>query len=373
MSALALRHGAVNLGQGFPDDDPPDHVVAAAHAALDAGHHQYAPGPGVPALRRAIAEHRERFHGQRFDPDDEVTVTFGATEAVTAAVLALCSPGDEVVVLEPVYDAYTAVIAMAGAREVRVPLQPPSEAVPGWHLDPERLRAAVTDRTRLVLLNTPHNPTGLVLGVDELDAVAEVCVEHDLLAVTDEVYEHLLVDAVHVPLATRPGMAERTVTVSSVSKTFRATGWKVGWACAPRPLTTAIRTVKQFLSFAGGTPLQHAAVAALGSDDAVYAEVAATHRRRHDRLVAGLRDAEVPVTPAAGTYFVTADLAPFGHEDAAAFCRWAPEAIGVAAVPVGAFVTTVPETVRSLVRLACCKPDDVLDEGVRRLAAGLRR
>jgi N-succinyldiaminopimelate aminotransferase len=378
VSALAHRHDAANLGQGFPDDGPPDHVVAAAHAALDAGHHQYAPGPGIPALRRAIADHQRRFHGQQVDPDTEVTVTFGATEAVTAAVLALCDPGDEVLVLDPVYDSYTAVIALAGAVEVRVPIDPPT-ADHGWHLDLDRLEAAITPRTRLLLLNTPHNPTGLVLDTTELDRIAELCDRHDLIAVTDEVYEHLLVpspevgrpDPVHVPLATRPGAAGRTITVSSAGKTFSCTGWKIGWAVAPAPLSAAVRAVKQYLSFAGGTPLQHAVVAALGSDDATYDEVAARNARRHAILVDGLRAADVAVTPSAGTYFVTVDLATLGHDDAVRFSREAPERDGVAVVPIASFSST-PDRVRSLARLAACKRDEVLQVGVERLLASRR-
>lgn len=370
ISALAHEHGAANLGQGFPDDQPPAHVVEAAHAALDAGYHQYAPGPGIPALRRAVAEHQQRFHGQAVDPDDEVTVTFGATEAVTAALLALCDPGDEVLVLDPVYDSYTGVIAMAAAVEVRVPIDPPADGE-GWHLDLDRLAAAITPRSRVLLLNSPHNPTGLVLTTEELDQVAALCVQHDLLAVTDEVYEHLVHDRSHVPLATRPGMAERTVTISSAGKTFSCTGWKIGWAVAPPPLTTAVRTVKQFLSFAGGTPLQHAVVSALGSDDATYAEVTDRNARRHRLLVDGLSDADVAVTPAAGTYFVTVDLASLGYEDAVAYSRVAPAKHGVAVVPVAPFSGT-PDRLRSLARLAACKRDEVLTEGVERLIASRR-
>ena len=381
MTALAQAHDAVNLGQGFPDEDPPAAVLAAAHAALDAGHNQYAPGPGVPVLRAAIAAHLRDRYGLRYDPDTEVTVTFGATEAVAASLLALCEPGDEVVVLEPTYDAYTAAIAMAGAREVRVPLSPPEvegEVAgadggalerPGWHLDVDRVAAAITPRTRVLLCNSPHNPTGAVLSVAELDAIAALCVDNDLIAVTDEVYEHLVYDGVHVPLATRPGMRERTVTISSAGKTFSCTGWKVGWACAPPALTAAVRTTKQFLSFAGGTPLQHAIATALALPEEEVATVTEAHRRRRDLLVDGLLAAGLPTTRAAGTYFVTADVAPWGWQDGAAFCRWAPEALGVAAVPVTAFVED-PAPVRSLVRVAFCKPEPVLSEGLRRLAEG---
>jgi N-succinyldiaminopimelate aminotransferase len=393
MTALALRHQAVNLGQGFPDTDPPSEVVEAAQRAMVDGHNQYAPGPGVPALRAAIAAHQERFHGLTYDPEREVTVTFGATEAVAATLLAVCEVGDEVVVLEPTYDAYPAVIAMAGAVERRVPLTAPSARVPppsrvtagphertgdgpevdggalevgAWHLDVDRLAAAIGPRTRVLLLNSPHNPSGMVLDVATLDAIAELCVAHDLIAVTDEVYEHLVFEGSHVPLATRPGMRERTVTISSAGKTFSCTGWKVGWACAPPALTAAVRTTKQFLSFSGATPFQHAIAVALASPDEVYGEVTEVHRQRRDLLVDGLQGLGVPVTRSAGTYFVTADLGPLGHADADAFCRWAPAALGVAGIPVSAFVRdTAP--VQSLVRFAICKPNDVLADGVRRL------
>jgi N-succinyldiaminopimelate aminotransferase len=373
MTALAQAHDAINLGQGFPDEDPPAEVVEAAVAALQAGHHQYAPGPGVAPLRAAIVDHQGRFHGLHFDPADEVTVTFGATEAVAAAILALCEVGHEVVVLEPTYDAYGAVIAMAGAVPVPVPLRPPGADGEGaFRPDLDAFEAAIGPRTRLVLLNSPHNPTGTVLLEDELDRIAELCVEHDLVAVTDEVYEHLVYDGTHVPLASRPGMRERTVTVSSAGKTFSCTGWKIGWACAPPALTAAVRTTKQFLSFAGGTPLQHAVAAALALPDAVFDRGRATHRRRRDLLHGGLRDLGLSAVLPAGGYFVTADVAPLGFADGEAFCRWAPAAIGVAAVPVSAFVRD-PAPVRSLVRFAFCKRDDVLEDGLTRLADARER
>jgi N-succinyldiaminopimelate aminotransferase len=370
MTALAQANQAVNLGQGFPDEDPPATVVEAAVAAMHAGHHQYAPGPGVQALREAIAAHQRRFHGLTYDPDAEVTVTFGATEAVAAAILALCEVGDEVVVLEPTYDAYGAVIAMAGAVPVPVPLTPPASGAPAgarFRLDPDVLEAAIGPRTRLVLINSPHNPTGTVLHAHELDAVAELCVRHDLVALTDEVYEHLVYDGAHVPLATRPGMRERTLTISSAGKTFSCTGWKVGWACAPADLSAALRTTKQFLSFSGGTPLQHAIAHALALPDEVYGTSVAMHRRRRDLLHRGLVDLGLPAVLPEGGYFVTADVAPLGFEDGERFCRWAPAAVGVAAVPVSAFVRD-PCSVRSLVRFAFCKQDEVIEEGLVRLA-----
>jgi N-succinyldiaminopimelate aminotransferase len=373
MTALAIEHDAVNLGQGFPDQDPPDEVVAAAHAALDAGHHQYAPGPGVAVLRQAIAAHQQRFYGLSYDPDDEVTVTFGATEAMAATILALCENDDEVLVLEPTYDAYSASIAMAGATERRVALSPPGhdDLDAGWRLDLDRFAAAIGPRTRLVLINTPHNPTGTVLEDHELEGIARLCVEHDLIAVTDDVYEHLVFDGRHRPLASFPGMRERTITISSASKTFSATGWKVGWACAAPELISAVRTTKQFLSFSGGTPLQHAVAHALHLPDDVFDDLEGAHRRRRDLLIAGLTTAGVPVMKPAATYFLVADVAPWGYEDGESFCRRAPADIGVAAVPVSAFVED-EAPVRSLVRFAYCKRDEVLEEGVARLR-GLAR
>jgi N-succinyldiaminopimelate aminotransferase len=373
MTALAVAHDAVNLGQGFPDEDPPAALVEAAHAALRDGHHQYAPGPGMPRLRRAIAEHQRTRYGLDLDPDDEVTVTFGATEAVAAALLAVCEPDDEVVVLEPTYDAYAAVVALAGARLVPVPLvRRPGPLGDRFAPDLDRLAAAITPRTRVLLLNSPHNPTGTVLTTPELEAIARLCVDRDLLAVTDEVYEHLVHDGRHVPLATLPGMRERTVTVSSAGKTYSCTGWKVGWACAPPSLTAAVRTTKQFLSFAGGTPLQVAVAAALPDVDDLVADAAARHRRRRDLLHRGLVDLGLPAVRPEGGYFVTADVAPFGFDDGEAFCRWAPAAVGVAAVPVSAFVRdTTP--VRSLVRFAFCKRDEVIEQGLARLADVPRR
>jgi N-succinyldiaminopimelate aminotransferase len=363
MTDLAVAHEAVNLGQGFPDEDPPAWLLDAVAAAMAEGHNQYAPGPGVAALRRAVADHRQRFQGLDYDPDAEVTVTFGATEAMAVTVQALCEVGDEVLILEPAYDAYRAVVSLAGAVQRRIPTA-------GGSLRPdlERLEAAIGPRSRLLIVNSPHNPTGIVLTDDELDAIARLCVEHDLIAVTDEVYEHLVYEGAHRSLASRPGMRERTVSISSAAKTFSCTGWKVGWACAPPPLTDALRIVKQYVSFSGATPFQHAVAAALGQDDAAYAQLVDRLRARRDRLCDGLEEIGLEVTRPQGTYFAVADVAPLGHDDGAAFCRWAPGAVGVAAVPVSAFVDD-PAPVRSLVRLAFCKADQVLDAGLERLAA----
>jgi N-succinyldiaminopimelate aminotransferase len=361
MSALAERTGSINLGQGFPDEDGPIEVLDAAAAALHAGANQYAPLAGVPPLRLAIAEHQRSRYGLEHDPDTEVQVTFGATEAIAAALLGLCNPGDEVIALDPTYDSYAAGVALAGARLRRVALNPPD-----WRFDPAELAAAVSERTRLVLLNSPHNPTGRVLDRAELEAVAVVCRDQDLIAVTDEVYEHLVFEGEHVPLATLPGMAERTLTISSIGKTFSVTGWKIGWACGPADLVGAVRGAKQFMTFAGGTPLQHAAAVALGIAEEHGARLAAELKGKRDRLCAGLERAGFEVLRPAGTYFVNVDVA----EDAVAFCRDLPERAGVVGIPTSVF-SGDPERVRTLVRFAFCKREEVIDEAARRLA-GLR-
>jgi len=361
MSALAERTGSINLGQGFPDEDGPAAVLDAAAAALHAGANQYAPLPGVPALRAAIAEHQRSRYGLELDPDTEVQVTFGATEAIAAALLGLCDPGDEVLALDPAYDSYAAGAAFAGARLRRVPLRPPE-----WRFEAADLEAAVSDCTRVVLLNSPHNPTGRVLDREELETVAAVCRDRDLVAVCDEVYEHLVFDGEHVPLATLPGMAGRTLTVSSIGKTFSFTGWKVGWACGPAELVAAVRGAKQFMTFAGGTPLQHASAVALGTAEAHGARLAAELAARRDRLCAGLERAGFGVLRPQGTYFVNVDVG----EDAIAFCRDLPERAGVVGIPTSVF-SDDPERVRTLVRFAFCKREAVIDEAARRLA-GLR-
>ncbi len=354
MSALAERTGAVNLGQGFPDFDGPSEVLEAAEAAMRAGHNQYAPLAGVPALRDAIAAHQARFYG--LEPED-VQVTFGATEAIAAAMLGLLEPDDEVIVFEPLYDSYAASIAMAGARRNVVTLRPPD-----WSFDPAELVAA-GPRARMVLLNTPHNPTGKVFSRDELEQVAAVCREHDLIAVADEVYEHLVYEGEHVPLATLDGMAERTLTISSLGKTFSVTGWKIGWATGPAGLVGAVRAAKQFLTFAGGTPLQHAGAAALGLGDDFYAALTASFAAKRDRLCAGLLAAGLEPLRPAGTYFVNAQV----DGDGVAFCRELPERAGVVAIPTSVFYDH-EEVGRSLVRFAFCKRDSVIDEAAARLA-----
>lgn len=361
MSRLAVAHDAVNLGQGFPDFPAPEIVTDAAVAAIHAGHNQYAPGRGVPSLLEAIASHQKRFWRLDYDPATEILATAGATEAICATLLALLETGDEVVVFEPFYDSYQASIAMAGAVARPVTLDRRDRC-----FDPEDLAHAITPKTRLVLLNSPHNPTGKVFSIDELRVVADACVEHDLVAVTDEVYEHLVLDGRHVPLATLPGMRERTVTISSAGKTFSVTGWKIGWACAPAPLVDAVRTAKQFMTYVNGTPFQHAIAAALSADDALFDELATGYRARRDRLSAGLAEAGFDVLDSAGTYFVTVDLG--SDIDDRAWCLELPERAGVAAVPASVFYAD-PRRGRGLVRFAFCKTDDVLDEGARRLRA----
>jgi N-succinyldiaminopimelate aminotransferase len=361
MTRLAIQHDAVNLGQGFPDFAAPAEVTEAAVEAIRAGHNQYGPGPGVPELRQAIARHQQRFWGLDFDPDTEVLVTVGATEAVCASLLALLEVGDEVVVFEPFYDSYRAAIAMAGAVAVPVPLARRDRS-----FDPEAFAAAITPKTRLVLLNSPHNPTGKVFERSELAVVARACVDHDLIAVADEVYEHLVFDGEHVPLACLPGMRDRTVTISSAGKTFSVTGWKIGWLCAAPPLVTAIRTAKQFMTFVNGTPFQHAIATGLDLDDGYYTTYLTAYRARRERLAEGLADAGFDVLPSAGTYFLTVDLGP--DADDQAFCLSLPERAGVAAVPASVFYADQARG-RGLVRFAFCKTDEVLDEGLHRLAA----
>jgi N-succinyldiaminopimelate aminotransferase len=367
MSALALRTGAINLGQGFPDTDGPAEIVDAVTAAMRSGSaNQYAPLAGVPELRAAIAAHQQRCYGLEIDPDRGVQVTFGATEAIAATMLGLLEPGDEVVVLEPFYDSYAATIAMAGATRRVVTLRPPDFA-----LDPAALAAAAAGaRVRMILLNSPHNPTGRVLSRDELGAVARACVEHDLVAVTDEVYEHLVFDGEHVPLATLPGMAERTLTISSAGKSFSFTGWKIGWCSGPPELVAAVSAAKQFLSFAGGTPFQHAVAGALGDAERHVAPLRAALQAGRDRLCDGLRAAGLGVCVPQGGYFVNADVAPLGVHDAGAWCRALPASAGVVAIPTDAFYAD-PEAGRTLVRFAYCKRPEVIDEAVQRLAAAV--
>jgi N-succinyldiaminopimelate aminotransferase len=367
MSALAARTGSVNLGQGFPDTDGPPEMLAAAAEALRSGANQYPPLPGIPALRAAIVEHERRFWGLARDPDTEVVVTAGATEALAASILALCEAGDEVVCFEPYYDSYAAAVALAGAVRRPVTLRPGTDGRYGF--DEAALRAAFGPRTRLVLLNSPHNPTGKVFTAQELTLIAQLCEEHDVYAVTDEVYEHLVftdASGPHVPLAALPAMRERTLRISSAGKTFSCTGWKVGWATGPAPLVSAVLRVKQFLTFVNAGPLQPAVAVALRLPAEYFAGFGAGLQARRDRLVAGLRDAGFAVLPAEGTYFVTADITPLGGTDGVDFCRSLPERCGVVAVPTQVFYDH-QEAGRRLIRFAFCKREDVIDEAARRL------
>jgi N-succinyldiaminopimelate aminotransferase len=361
MSALATATGAVNLGQGFPDTDGPPVIAEAAIDAIRAGHNQYPPGIGIAELRQAIADHQRRFYGIELDPDSEVLVTAGATEALAAAFLALCDPGDEVITFEPWYDAYSADAALAGAVRRTVTLRPPD-----YSFDAEALRAAVTSRTRFVLLNSPHNPTGKVFTRDEIETIAAVCVEHDLLAVTDEVYEHLVFEGAHVPLCTLSGMSDRTLTISSAGKTFSFTGWKIGWVSGPADLVAVVRAAKQWLTYVNGAPFQHAVALGLGLGDDVYAALADDLREKRDHLCEGLLDAGFEIFLPAGTYFVTADVRSLGEEDGLAFCRALPGRCGVVAVPNVVFYDDL-EAGKSLVRFAFCKRHEVLDEALVRL------
>ncbi len=366
ITALAQRHGAVNLGQGFPDFDGPEPVKEAAVRAIREGRNQYCPTGGIPELSEAIRRHQERFWRLAYGPD-EITVYAGATEAIFASLQALCDPGDEVVLFEPFYDSYRASITMAGARERVVTLHDrPGGSDGGFTYAPEELEAAVTPRTRAILLNTPHNPTGKVYSRAELEHLAELCRRHDLILISDEVYEHLVYEGEHLSPAALPGMRERTVVISSAGKTFSLTGWKIGWTCAPAPITRALRAAHQFITFCNGTPLQYAVAEALASDDAYFEDFTRAYRARRERLCSGLEEVGFGVRRPAGTYFVLADIRPLGWDDDLEFCRRLPEAVGVAAIPPTSFYLHREEG-RHLVRFAFCKTDAVLDEAVRRL------
>ncbi len=365
MSALAVRTGAINLGQGFPDEDGPRAMLDAAVEAVRSGANQYPPGPGLPELREAVAAQRLGRYGLSYDPATEVFVTVGATEGVAASMLALAEPGDEVVVFEPYYDSYAATIALAGAVRRPVTLRPDGGR---FTFDPDELRAAVTSRTRVILVNSPHNPSGTVFTRAELESIAAVCREHDLIAVTDEVYEYLTFDdAEHVPLASLDGMRERTVSVSSAGKTFSVTGWKTGWVTAPAPLIRAVQTVKQFLTYAVSAPYQRAAAYALGNEVPWVEELRKSLQAKRDRLVTGLEAAGFAAYRPQGTYFVQADIRPLGFTDGMELVRELPGRAGVVAIPTQVFYDH-PEAGAHFLRFAFCKRDDVIDEAVERLA-----
>lgn len=364
MSALAVATGSVNLGQGFPDTDGPREVLDAAIDAINSGLNQYPPGPGMQVLRDAIAAHQSRFYGVDYDPNSEVLVTAGATEALAGALISLLDTGDEVVVLEPMFDSYAPCIAMAGAVVKPVTLRPPQ-----YTFDPDELRAAFTQKTKLVLFNTPHNPTGRVFTREEVQMVADLAIEHDVIVVTDEVYEHLVFDGLeHVALSSLPGMRERTVVISSGGKTFNTTGWKIGWVCGPAPLVSAIRTAKQFLTYVNGGPFQPAIALGLGLPDSFFHGLAADLQSKRDHLVPGLHAAGFDVFPTQSTYFVTVDVRPLQPDgDGMAFCRALPDRCGVVAIPAEVLYADKAEG-RHIVRFAFCKKLEVIDEAVRRLS-----
>lgn len=364
MSALAVATGSINLGQGFPDTDAPREVLDAAIAAINSELNQYPPGPGMPVLRHAIAAHQQRFYGLEYDADTEVLITCGATEALAGALLGLLDTGDEVVVFDPLFDSYAPCIAMAGAVPKPVPLRPPA-----YTFDPDQLRAAVTPKTKLILLNTPHNPTGRVFTREEMQTIADLAIERDLLVLTDEVYEHLTFDgAQHIAMATLPGMRERTLSISSGGKTFNTTGWKVGWLCGPPPLVQAARTAKQFLTYVSSGPFQPAIAAGLGLPDQFFHDVAADLQAKRDHLLPGLRAAGFDVYDTSATYFVTADIRPLRADgDGMAFCRELPDRCGVVAIP-NEVLYLDKAAGRHLVRFAFCKRLEVLDEAAQRLA-----
>ncbi|MFE3256745.1 pyridoxal phosphate-dependent aminotransferase [Nocardia sp. NPDC059091] len=367
MTELAVRHGAVNLGQGFPDSDGPAGMLEVARQAIADGFNQYPPGRGVLVLRQAIAADRARRYGTHYDPDTQVLVTVGATEAIAATVLGLVEPGEDVVLIEPYYDSYAAAIALAGARRRTARLVPDGD---GFALDLDSLRAAITPKTRLLLLNSPHNPTGTVLSRADLTAIADIAIEHDLYVMSDEAYEHLYYDGhEHISLSTLPGMFERTIVISSAAKTFSVTGWKIGWACAPAPLLDAVLAAKQFLTFVGGGPFQPAVAHALNTEQRWVAALRDTLSEKRLRLSAALADAGFGVKRSDGTYFVCADITPLGATDAYAFCKELPERLGVAAVPVSVFADDKAAW-NHLVRFTFCKKEETIAEGVRRLRAG---
>ncbi|TVQ51424.1 MAG: aminotransferase class I/II-fold pyridoxal phosphate-dependent enzyme [Phycisphaerales bacterium] len=367
MSRLALEHDAINLGQGFPDFDGPDFVKDAACEAIRSGQNQYARSIGVPALNKAIAKRFQRESGLSPDPETEITVTTGCSEALAASFLGLVNPGDEVILFEPYYDSYRACVAMAGAKAKFITLKPPH-----FRIDEAALREAFSDKTRAILINTPHNPTGAVFNLDELHLIAELCKEHDAMAITDEVYEHLTFGVEHEHLAAVDGMYERTVTLSSLGKTFSFTGWKIGWAIAPPHLSNAVRMAHQYLTFASATPLQHGAVAAINAPDSYFDEFRAAYKRRRDLLVDGLARVGFKVHPPQGTYFVLADHTPFGFANDVAFCKYLIEEIGVAAIPPSAFYAN-PEEGKDLVRFAFCKSEAMLREAISRMSELKRR
>ena len=375
-SALALKHGAMNLGQGFPDFDGPEAVKEAARKAITDGVNQYAPSPGLRDLRVAIAEQGARFHGHTgIDPDTMVTVTSGATEAILCVMLGLVDSGDEVVAFEPFYDSYDANIGFIGARARYVPLRPPDASHSAWWFDRDEVRAAFGPKTRLLILNSPHNPTGKVFTREELEFLGALCAEHDVKVLSDEVYEHIVFGpARHVRPATVPSLADRTVTVSSGGKSFSLTGWKIGWIIAPPALRDAVQRAHQFVTFATASPLQAAMAAALRLPDAYFQELSALYLSKRERLLKGLAEAGLKAHVPEGSYFIMADIAGRGFADDVAFCRHLVTEVGVAAIPPSVFYGPEHKALgQGMARFAFCKTEAVLDEAVRRLKVGLAR
>jgi N-succinyldiaminopimelate aminotransferase len=364
VTALAQQHAAINLGQGFPDEDGPQEILEAARTAIADGANQYAPGQGLAVLRHAIAAHQERFYGLHVDPQNEVIVSTGATESIAAAILAFAGPGDEVLTFEPFYDSYGAVIGLSGATHTTAPLR-----APDFQPDAASLEAAFSERTRVVVVNNPHNPTGSVFTRPALELIVQLAERYGAIIVTDEVYEHLTFGSGHLPIASLPGAAERTLTISSAGKTFSVTGWKVGWLSGPAELVAQVRTVKTFLTYTSGTPFQGAVALGLGLPDEYFSSAAATLRKKRDLLGEGLRAAGFDVFEPQGTFFTVVDAAPLGIDDATDLARRLPSLIGVAAIPVAVFCHEEgAEHTRSMLRFAFCKKFDVIEEGARRLA-----
>ena len=373
MSALAARIGAVNLGQGFPDEDGPPAMLKVAENAIAEGVNQYPPGLGIAPLREAIAAQRKRNFGTEYDPDTEVLVTVGATEAIAAAVMGLVEPGSEVLLIEPFYDSYSPVLAMAGCERRAVPMIQDGR---GFAIDVDGLRRAVTPKTKALIVNSPHNPTGMVASDAELQALARLAVDKDLLVITDEVYEHLVYSDFpgrqHLPLANYPGMAERTITISSAAKMFNVTGWKIGWACGPAELIAGVRAAKQYLTYVGGAPFQPAVAHALNTEEAWVAALRDSLQAKRDKLGSALAELGFEVHDSFGTYFLCADPRPLGFDDSTTFCAQLPEKAGVAAIPMSAFCdpgAAHADAWNHLVRFAFCKRDDTLDEAIRRLSS----
>ncbi|XP_010678294.2 uncharacterized protein LOC104893637 isoform X2 [Beta vulgaris subsp. vulgaris] len=366
MSQLAIKHGAINLGQGFPNFDGPEFVKTAAIEAISDSKNQYARGYGVPDLNSAVAERFKKDTGLAVDPEKEVTVTSGCTEAIAATMLGLINPGDEVILFAPFYDSYEATLSMAGAKVKGITLRPPDFAVP---LD--ELKSTISKNTRAILLNTPHNPTGKMFTREELDVIASLCIENDVLVFSDEVYDKLAFEMDHISMASLPGMYERTVTMNSLGKTFSLTGWKIGWAIAPPHLTWGVRLAHSYLTFATSTPMQYAAATALRAPNSYYEELKKDYKAKKDILVEGLKDAGFKVFPSSGTYFVIVDHTPFGQKDDVAFCEYLIKEVGVVAIPTSVFYLN-PEEGKNLVRFTFCKDEDTLRAAVQRMKAKLK-